>query len=94
MVYEQWLHADLRDVGTQPCIPSSLVDQQTSTITGHFVVQVYTLILHYAQKNSTVPYIYIHRKFTQWKRLYTTVRSMCVLAKYLTLRQCNVLRSV
>ena len=41
MVYEQWLHADLRDVVVQPCIPASVPEQQTTTITGNFIVQVY-----------------------------------------------------
>ena len=41
-MYEQWLHADLREVVLQPCIPSSVVEQQTTQITGHFIVQVGT----------------------------------------------------
>jgi RecQ-mediated genome instability protein 1 len=44
MVYKQLLHADLRDVVVQPCIPASVPQQQTTTITGHFVVQVDSLI--------------------------------------------------
>ena len=40
MVYEQWLHADLRDVVVQPSIPASVAEQQTTSITGQFVVQV------------------------------------------------------
>ena len=41
-MYEQWLHADLREVVLQPCIPSSVVEQHTTQITGHFIVQVGT----------------------------------------------------
>lgn len=41
MVYEQWLHADLRDVVVQPSIPASVAEQQTTSITGQFVVQVF-----------------------------------------------------
>lgn len=40
-MYEQWLHADLREVASQPCIPISVVDQQNTHINGRFPVQVY-----------------------------------------------------
>ena len=39
-MYEQWLHADLREVASQPCIPISVVDQQNTQINGMFTVQV------------------------------------------------------
>ena len=45
MVYEQWLRADLRNVVTRPCIPSSVTDQQITTITGHFIVQVCVCVM-------------------------------------------------
>ena len=41
LVYEQWLHADLRDVVVQPCVPLYATQQQTCQITGQYIVQVY-----------------------------------------------------
>ena len=43
MVYEQWLHANLREVVSRPCIPVSVVEQQTTQISGQFIVQVFML---------------------------------------------------
>lgn len=39
LVYEQWLHADLRDTAAQPSVPASVALQKTQ-ISGRFVVQV------------------------------------------------------
>ena len=41
LVYEQWLHADLRDVVVQPCVPLCATQQQTCQITGQYIVQVF-----------------------------------------------------
>ena len=40
MVYDQWLHADLREVASQTCMPARVVEQQACQISGTFVVQV------------------------------------------------------
>ena len=40
-MYEQWLHADLRDVTVnQSCIPHCVAQQQNCQINGRFIVQV------------------------------------------------------
>jgi RecQ-mediated genome instability protein 1 len=44
MVYEQWLHANLREVVSRPCIPTSVTDQQATQICGRFIVQVDSVI--------------------------------------------------
>lgn len=41
LVYEQWLHADLRDVVVQSCVPLHVTQQQIYQITGQYIVQVY-----------------------------------------------------
>lgn len=41
LVYEQWLHADLRDVVVQSCVPLYVTQQQICQITGQYIVQVY-----------------------------------------------------
>ena len=45
MVYEQWLHANLREVVSRPCIPTSVTDQQATQICGRFIVQVIIVVL-------------------------------------------------
>ena len=40
MVYDQWLHADLREVASQTCMPAHVVEQQACQISGTFMVQV------------------------------------------------------
>ena len=44
LVYEQWLHADLRDVVTRSCVPPCVTQQQTAQTTGQFIVQVRMIV--------------------------------------------------
>lgn len=49
MVYEQWLHADLKDIVVRPCIPEVVAQQQRGQINGTFIVQVHCLSLSLLQ---------------------------------------------
>ncbi|KAL5457565.1 hypothetical protein EMCRGX_G034836 [Ephydatia muelleri] len=40
LAYEQWLHADLKDTAVGGCIPPSVAQEQSSTLTGKLIVQV------------------------------------------------------
>lgn len=49
LVYEQWLHADLRDIVPHGCIPDCVAQQHTGQIRGRFILQVpqiYTITIH------------------------------------------------
>ena len=62
LVYEQWLHADLRDVVVQPCVPLYATQQQTCQITGQYIVQVYFNMVVCFNSTST-----LHcRLYTYW----------------------------
>lgn len=43
LVYEQWLHADLRDAALHGCIPEGVARQQKGQIRGRFIVQVHII---------------------------------------------------
>lgn len=41
-VYQEWLHADLRELATS-CLPLQIQEQPSTTISGHFPLQVLSL---------------------------------------------------
>ena len=47
LVYDQWLHADLKDVVLRGCIPECVARQQKGQIRGRFILQVEALVHHY-----------------------------------------------
>ena len=92
LVYEQWLHADLRDVVVQPCVPLCATQQQTCQITGQYIVQVFQydyLVIYFNSTSTLHCTLYLlnvnHRHYVAVTNVFHCVQAYCwkfIIEKY------------